>query len=118
MKKQEFNFFNKFNFTIGILAILISVYPAFYIMKSTQGVLLYIVPQIFSFFNYLPNLFLGIELGWFDFISQGILIFGTTGFVYSFIAIFVPILVFEKLIKKKNKLETSCIYFIFLVCYL
>jgi len=106
MKKQEFNFI------IGILAILISVYPAFYITKSVQGVLQYIVPRIFSFFYYLPNLFLGIEPGWFDFISQGILIFVTTGFVYSFIAIFVPILVFEKLIKKKINWKPA-IYILF-----
>jgi len=40
------------------------------------------------------------------------LIFGVTGFIYGFIAIFAPILIFDKWIKKEIKWKPA-IYFLF-----
>ena len=99
-KKQKFYFFNKFGSTLGVLTILISVYPGYHISEFSRPILMYIVPLINKILLFFPKLFLGIEYGWFEFIAETFIIFGGTGFIYSFIAIFVPILVFSKWIKK------------------
>ena len=110
--KKKFQFFNKFSSILGILIVFVSVYPAYHISEFSRDILIYIVPLINKILYFFPKLLLGIEPGWFDYISEAILIFGVTGFIYGFIAIFAPILIFDKWIKKEIKWKPA-IYFLF-----
>ena len=110
--KKKIKLFNKLSSILGIVIVFITVYPAYHISEFSRDILIYIVPLINKIIYFLPNLLLGIEPGWFDYISEAILIFAVTGFIYGFIAIFVPILVFNKWIKKDINWKPA-IYFLF-----
>ena len=116
-KATKFNFFNKFGSTLGVIVVLISVYPAYHISEFARPILMYVIPLINKILFYLPGLFLGIEQGWFEYTWETILIFGGTGFIYGFIAILVPMMIFSKLLKKEINWKPAIYILFFWLAY-
>ena len=121
MKKKatatKFNFFKKFGSTLGVVSVLISVYPAYHISEFVRPILMYVIPLINKIIFFLPKLFLGLEPGWFEHTWEIIIIFGGTGFVYGFIAIFVPMIIFSQIIKKEINWKPAIYILFFWLAY-
>ncbi len=81
IKKRKFDFFNKFGSTLGVLTILISSYPAYHISEFSRPILTYIIPLVNKILLFFPKLFLGIEYGLFEFITETFIIFGGIVFI-------------------------------------
>jgi len=110
------NILKKSNFILGIISVLITIQAGWFIGETTRKILITIVPLINKILLFFPKLFLGIDYGFWDFVGETIIIYAGSGAIYSFIVIFVPILLFEKIFKKKINWKPAI--YLLLVCFI
>ena len=89
---------NKYNFILGIISVLITIQPGWYAAEISRKILIVIYSIIHKIFSFLPSI---TDYGLIDFIFENLIIYTGSSIVFAFVTIFVPILFFEKVFKKK-----------------
>ena len=89
---------NKYNFILGIISVLISIQPGWYAAEISRKILIVIYSIIHKIFSFLPSI---TDYGLIDFIFENLIIYTGSSIAFAFVTIFVPILLFEKVFKKK-----------------
>ena len=89
---------NKYNFILGIISVLITIQPGWYAAEISRKILIVIYSIIHKIFSFLPSL---TDYGLIDFIFENLIIYTGSSIAFACVTIFVPILLFEKVFKKK-----------------
>ena len=89
---------NKYNFILGITSVLITIQPGWYVGEISRKIFIVIYSIINKIFSFLPSL---TDYGLIDFIFENLIIYTGSSVVFACVTIFVPILLFEKVFKKK-----------------
>ena len=89
---------NKYNFILGIISVLITIQLGWYTAEILRKILIVIYSIIHKIFSFLPSL---TDYGLIDFIFENLIIYTGSSIAFAFVTIFVPILLFEKVFKKK-----------------